>query len=125
MKLPLPPTIELTAFMAAVLIVFMFIVTVSGHFPSEHRKDALKGPVGTAILISSTALVVGTALVGLILAYRTLPWYAAVIGGGAMILIAPYALHTWPDSFVNGRFAPCALAAAAALVTALMIGLLL
>lgn len=123
MPMELPPPVELLAFMAAVLIVFMFIVAVSGHFPAEHRKSALKGTAGTAILMSSSALVAGAALVGLFFAYRTLPWYAAVIGAGFMILVAPYALHPWPDSFINGRGALCALAGTAALLAALMIGL--
>ena len=32
-----------------------------------------------------------------------MPLPAAVIGGGAMVLIAPMLLQPLPDSFVNGR----------------------
>jgi hypothetical protein len=31
------------------------------------------------------------------------PLYAAVIGGGAMVLFAPLLLQPFPDSVVNGR----------------------
>ena len=36
-------------------------------------------------------------------AWQRLPLYAAVIGGGAMVLFAPLLLQPFPDSFVNGR----------------------
>ncbi len=39
----------------------------------------------------------------LALAWRALPWYATVIGGGAALLFAPLLLQPLPDSFVNGR----------------------
>jgi hypothetical protein len=41
-------------------------------------------------------------LVGITVAWRYLPWYAAVIGGGGAILVAPLALQPLPDRFVDG-----------------------
>jgi hypothetical protein len=38
-------------------------------------------------------------------AWRHIPWYAAIIGGGGVILIAPLAMHPLPDRFVDGASA--------------------
>jgi len=104
--------------MGGVLVVFIFIVTVSTHFPAGHRVQALRRTAGTALIFCSSALVAMTAITGLVLAYHAIPWYAAVIGGGAMILAAPYTLHPLSDDFVNG---PRALIVLSALALAIML----
>lgn len=43
-------------------------------------------------------------------AAATLPWYAAIIGGGLMILAAPLAVQPLPNRIVDGRIALLALA---------------
>jgi len=112
--MPLPPWPELALFMALVLVIFVFAIAVSGHFPAEHRAAALKSASGTALLWATIAVVAVSALLALVFAYRLIPWYAAVIGGGLMILAAPYVLQPFPDSIVNGRASLLTLAAAAA-----------
>jgi hypothetical protein len=49
-----------------------------------------------------------------------IPWYAAVIGGGAAILLAPLALQVFPDRIVDGKIALIGFAAAAAVLAALL-----
>ena len=56
----------------------------------------------------------------LALAWKALPWYALVIGGGAVLLFAPLLLQPLPDSFVNGRRGLLAFAAGAVVFAALM-----
>ena len=93
----------LVAFALLVMSAALYGLTASGQFPSEHRAAALKSPAGIAILWGTMALGVMTALVGLFLAWVALPWYAAVIVGGGVLLIAPLVLQLFPDSFVDGR----------------------
>ncbi|MGI9383133.1 MAG: hypothetical protein ACR2PO_08260 [Methyloligellaceae bacterium] len=112
--MPLPPWPELALFMALVLVIFVFIVAVSGHFPLEYRADAFKGALGAAVLWGSIAVAAISALLALVFVYQLVPWYAAVIGGGLMILAAPYVLQPLPDRIVNGRGALLMLAAIAA-----------
>jgi hypothetical protein len=65
--------------------------------------------VGVAALYGLTIMwgtiaVMGIAVVAaLSIAWHVLPWYAIVIGGGAMLLAAPLLLRPFPDWFVNGR----------------------
>ncbi len=112
----LPPWFELGVFMAAMLIVVMFVVTVAGHFPVEHRAKELTTPAGALLLWTTSLITTVTALVAIFFVYRLIPTYAAIIGGGFMILIAPYVLHPFPDRFVNGRLSLILLAAAAAIL---------
>ncbi len=116
-----PPVAELVTFTAAVLVIFMFVIAASGHFPAEYRKAALAGPVGTAIIVATSVVIGVTCLIALFYAWHYLPWYAAVIAAGLMILIAPYTLHPLPDAIINGRGVLLLLALAAILLDALMV----
>ena len=53
-------------------------------------------------------------------AWRLIPWYAAVIGGGLAILVAPFVLRQFPDCFVDGRASLLSFAAAGALLALLV-----
>lgn len=106
----LPGVAELIIFMAAVLTISAFVITVAGQFPREHRKPALDGPAGAAVLWLTITLAAAAGIATLAFAWRALPWYAAVLGAGLMILIAPYVLHPLPDRVVNGPSALLALA---------------
>jgi hypothetical protein len=99
----LPPLPELTLFMALVLVLSLYGLTVSGHFPAEHRSPSLSTPVGRLLLWGTLTLSAALALVLIQFAWRHVPLYAAAIGGGAMLLAAPLLLRPLPDSFVNGR----------------------
>jgi hypothetical protein len=113
MQVELPSLPELALFTAAVLVVAAFVITVAGQFPSEHRKPGLTSPAGAAILWLAIVAVGVSGLATIAFAWATLPWYAAVISAGLMILIAPYLLHPLPDWFIDGRTALVVLAALA------------
>jgi uncharacterized membrane protein YedE/YeeE len=99
----LPPLPELALFMALVLVLSLYGLTVSGHFPEEHRDSALRAGSGPLLLWGTIALCGVLTLAALLFAWQRVPLYAAVIGGGAMLLFAPLLLQPFPDSFVNGR----------------------
>lgn len=117
--MPLPPWPELATFMALVLIVCTYVMAASGHFPSEGRSPRIATPTGTTILWSTIVLVALTTIFALFFAYLTIPWYAAVIGGGLMMLIAPFTLQPFPDRFVDG---PTVLVALALMATTVSVG---
>lgn len=117
--MPLPSWPELATFMALILIVCTYVMAASGHFPSEGRTARIATPTGTTILWGTIILVALTGIFALFFAYLTIPWYAAVIGGGLMMLIAPFTLQPFPDRFVDG---PTVLIALALLATAVSVG---
>jgi len=98
-----PPVPELAVFMALVLVLSLYGLTVSGHFPEEHRAASLRTGSGQILIWGTIALCAALAVSALAFAWQRVPLYAAVIGGGAMMLIAPLLLQPLPDSFVNGR----------------------
>ena len=99
----MPAISELALFMALVLMLALYGLTVSGHFPVECRMPALMSPAGSAIIWSTLAVSLLAAIVALALAWQRLPLAAAIIGGGGMILFAPLLLQSLPDSFVDDR----------------------
>ena len=103
-------------FMGLVLVCALYGLTISGHFPAEARADALRSSAGRIVLWGTIAIVLGVSWQALALAWQHLPWALAVIGAGAMALIAPLVLRPLPDSFVDQ---PIALLAFAALGTVL------
>jgi hypothetical protein len=99
----LPPLPELSLFMGLVLVLSLYWLTVSGHFPEEHRAASLKTTGGQALLWGTMLLVALLTLAALAFAWLRLPIPAAVISGGLMVLVAPLLLQPLPDSFVDGR----------------------
>ena len=99
----LPPLPELAVFMALVLVLALYALTVSGHFPAEYRAASLSTAAGRALLWGTLALCAAVTVLVAHFAWRHVPLYAAAIGGGAMLLAAPVILRPLPDSFVNGR----------------------
>jgi hypothetical protein len=76
--------------------------------------------LGGLVLWGTLAMAGLAGLAALATAWRTLPWYATVIGGGAALLFAPLLLQPLPDSFVNGRRGLLVFATAAVLLAGLM-----
>lgn len=113
MQVELPSWPELVLFIAAVLVISAFVITAAGQFPSEHRKPQFASPTGAVILWLTIAAAGVSGLATIAFAWAMLPWYAAVISAGLMILIAPYLLHPLPDWFIDGRSALVLLAALA------------
>ena len=105
---------------ATVLLVALHGLSASGHFPAEFRAARLRGTLGGLVLWGTLAMAGLAGLAALATAWRTLPWYATVIGGGAALLFAPLLLQPLPDSFVNGRRGLLAFAAGAILLAVLM-----
>ena len=99
----MPPIPQLLIFMGLVLSLSLYGLTVSGHFPAEHRTASLATPLGQLILWGTMLVSAGLLLAALALAWRRLPLAAAIIGGGAMLLFAPLALQRFPDRFLNER----------------------
>jgi hypothetical protein len=99
----LPPLPELAMFMALVLVLSLYGLTVAGHFPAEHRGPWMRTAGGRLVLWSTLSLCTLLLLAALALAWQRVPLHAAVIGAGAMALIAPLLLQPLPDRFVNGR----------------------
>jgi len=112
--LPGESVLPLVLFMALLMALSLHGLAASGQFPREHRSAALGAGLGSAILFGSIGIAFVCLLVGLTLAWRFIPWYAAIIGGGATVLAAPLMLQWFPDSFVDGRGALIAFAGAAA-----------
>jgi len=108
----LPPAGELSIFMGLILALSLYALVVSGHFPAEFRNPSLKTAGGKTVLWSTIAAASLVAIAAIAVA-RLLPLYATIIGGGAMVLLAPLLLAPLPDSFVNGRRALIAFAAIA------------
>lgn len=99
----LPPLPQLAVFMALVLVLSLYGLTVSGHFPEEHRAESLRTVGGKVLLWGTVALCAVLAVVALGFAWNYLPLPAAIIAAGLMVLVAPLILQPLPDSFVNGR----------------------
>jgi hypothetical protein len=112
--------LPLILFMALLLAVALCGLAASGHFPREHRSPALQSGAGPFILFGSLALSLLCLAAGLWLAGRAIPWYAIVIGGGAVLLAAPLLLRPFPDDFVNGRVALIAFSSASLLTVVLL-----
>ncbi len=109
--MPLPPLSPLLLFMAMALISCMFLLVAAGHFPAHARAPTLRTPSGAIILWGSICVVIASALGALYFAFATLPWYAAVIGGGLMVLAAPLLVQPFPNHIVDGKAALLALSA--------------
>jgi hypothetical protein len=112
---------------------FLFILLVgavslqglaaSGQFPHEYRAPPFRSATGSAILFGSIAVSALAITAGVIFAWRAIPWYAAVIGGGLPVLFAPLLLRPFPDTFVNGRAAMLFFSAIAGVIALVMLKL--
>jgi hypothetical protein len=112
--------IALSLFVGAILSAALYGLAASGHFPPEHRSETLAGRRGAVLLWASMALTGLAACAAVGLAAAVLPWYAAVIGGGTGLLVAPLLLQQLPDRFVNGCRSLQLFCACAALMVAFM-----
>jgi hypothetical protein len=118
--LPNGAILPLILFMAVVLFTALSGLAASGHFPAPHRAPALRSRLGACILFGSLAISMLSLATGLLLVGRMVPWYAAVIGSGGMLLVAPLVLRPLPDHFVNGRSALIVFASASMFAAGLL-----
>jgi hypothetical protein len=115
----LPPIAALAVFMGLILVLALYALTVSGHFPAAYRDASLRTGIGRAVLWVTLAIACLLALVAIAVAWHSLPFYATVIAAGAMLLLAPLLLRPLPDSFVNGRWGLLVLAVIGAVLALL------
>jgi hypothetical protein len=96
---PLKLSLATAPFMALVLVASLQGLAASGHFPRGAKADR-SGP-GPAVLFrldrTGGRRFCGRNNRGPV----PLSWYAAVIGGGLCILVAPLVLQFFPDRFVD------------------------
>jgi hypothetical protein len=114
------PWIELVLFMAAVALLALYGLTLSGHFPAEFRAPELRSGFGAMTMWTTIVAACLAAVIVLSVAWRVLPWYAVTIGGGGMLLAAPLLLRPFPDRFVNGRAGLVTFAAGATAVAIIL-----
>ena len=119
--LPGETLIPLTLFTALLLVFSLHTLAASGQFPREHRAPALASDVGGIVLYGTIAVAITSLVVALLAAWRLIPWYAAVIGGGLAILVAPLVLQQFPDRFVDGRASLLSFAVAGAVLALLLV----
>lgn len=111
---------RLLVFMVLVCACALYGLAASGHFPREHRAPLLRSSAGGALLFGSMAVTTAAALAGVNFAARGLPWYAAIIGAGLVLLATPLLLRPFSDAFVNGRAALLTFAVASAVLAVLL-----
>lgn len=107
-------------FMAGVLAAALYGLAASGHFPAEARSTKFKEATGANILWATLVATMAAAAGILLQSWWKLPWYLALLGGGAMLLFAPLVLQALPDRFVDGRRALLLFSACAVVLAALM-----
>ena len=111
--------VPLLLFMALLLVVSLLGLTAAGHFP--RRRGERSARVGATVLFGSMAVAGACLLAALAGAWRQIPWYAAIIGGGAMVLFTPLVLRPLPDAFVDGPAALLVFSGLAVLLTAALV----
>ena len=121
--LPDAALIPLVLFTAIVLFVSLHALAASGQFPREHRAPVLVSGIGAIVLYGSIAVAFISLLTALFAAWRLIPWYAAVIGGGLAVLAAPLVLQQFTDRFVDGHGSLMTFAGAGAVLALLLIWL--
>ena len=119
--LPEAVWIPLALFTTLLLFISLYALAASGQFPREHRAPALMSGGGAIVLYGTIAVALISLLAALVAAWRLIPWYAAVIGGGLAILAAPLVLQQFTDRFVDGRTSLVSFAGAGALLAFLLV----
>ena len=119
--LPEAVWIPLALFTTLLLFVSLHALAASGQFPREHRAPTLMSGGGAIVLYGTIAVALISLLAALFAAWRLIPWYAAVIGGGLAILAAPLVLQQFTDRFVDGRISLVSFAGAGALLAFLLV----
>src|SRR4051794_5893001 len=95
--LPTSLILPLLLFMALWLVLSLYALAAAGHFPRAQRVDAMQSATAAFVLYVSLAVSLFCLAAGIVIASRAIPWYAAIIGGGAMVLVAPLLLQTLSD----------------------------
>ena len=97
------------------------MLAASGQFPRQHRSPALSSAFGVVVLYGTIAVAFASMPAAIFAAWKMIPWYAAVIGGGFAILAAPVVLQQFSDRFIDGRASLLSFALAGAFIAVLLI----
>ncbi|MGD9804460.1 MAG: hypothetical protein AB7E81_18100 [Hyphomicrobiaceae bacterium] len=116
MGLALPDWPALAIFCGLVLSVTLYALTLSVHFPAEHRRASLRGGAGNAVLWGTSGIAIVAVVMALRLGVSVLPGHVSVLAGGATILVAPLLLKPLPDSLIDDRAGLVIFAALAAML---------
>ena len=111
----------LAVLMADLLVIALLGLAAAGHFPHEHRRPALRGKLGSAVLFGSVAITCTCFVVAILFAWAAIPWYAAIIGCGVSALAAPLLLQRFRDRFVDGIAALLTFSGAAVVLTFILV----
>jgi hypothetical protein len=101
--IPSSSILPLMTYMILLLAATSCGLAASGHFPNEHRAPSLRTAAGMSALIGSLAVAGCSLILGTILVWPLVPWFAFVIGAGGVLLATPLLLRPLSDQFVNGR----------------------
>ena len=115
--------LPLALFVALLVVLSLHGLAASGHFPRRYRSTPFTSGAGPTILFASIAIAALSLFIGVAYAWRTIPWYAAILGGGAAVIVAPMILQRLPDPFVDGRSALIIFTGSGALLALTMISI--
>lgn len=101
MKIALPAGPPLALFAVTVLVLTLFLLTVSTHFPTTERRANLRSATGRALLWGSVVVAGLAAIMAARLAWLALPGYAVVLAAGTAVLVAPLMLKPLSDQFLD------------------------
>lgn len=90
----LPNAVDAAIFAAAMVLVFVNAVIVTGHFPRQTRP--LSVDVGLCVIVVATTALFASSV---ILAIEVMPWFAIVIFAGLAVLFAPLIEQQLPISW--------------------------
>lgn len=121
--LPNEALIPLLLFSALLLVFSLHTLAASGQFPREYRAAVLASGLGPIVLYGTITVAFASLVAAMFAAWRLIPWYAAVIGGGVAVLMAPLVLQQFPDRFINGRLSLLSFASASAGLALLLVWL--
>jgi hypothetical protein len=122
--MPMLPVQSLPPLALFALLLFaaaIYGLAALGHFPASTRQEAMRRGAGPAVLWGTMAVVALSVAIALATAWLMIPWYAAIIGGGIAVLVAPLVLQYFSDRFVDGRGALHTFAGAAAVLAVVLI----
>jgi hypothetical protein len=120
-SLPVQSLPPLALFALLLFAASLYGLAALGHFPARTRQEAMRRGAGPMILWGTIVVVVASAAIAIIAAWWLIPWYAAIIGGGIAVLIAPLILQYFSDAFVDGRGALLTFAGVAAVLAVALI----
>lgn len=89
-------------FILCMLLICLFLLTIAGMFPAEHRPRSLRGPIGATALYVTIAIMVLLILRTAAFAAGRIEWYFAIIAAGLAFLASPFVFTALPARVRDG-----------------------